>query len=163
MTQLFKLIASNLIAPSFRPTLDGVQHNVVVTWNLARQGYYVNVYDVFGALVCATPLTTTATGLPLSDIEWDGTQGVVIATLAAPRWRPTGQIVEYLIEGVQPSGYNGTFGCLTLNPTQFQFPLAVDPGPWSVLGSASRPNDMIGPWFKTSTMIFRNGSFEVRP
>lgn len=35
----------------FQATLDGATYNVVVTWNVFGQRYYVNVYDQGGALV----------------------------------------------------------------------------------------------------------------
>lgn len=41
---------------SFRTTLDGRLYSVGTTWNVYRQGWYINVYDQTNALVVARPL-----------------------------------------------------------------------------------------------------------
>lgn len=40
----------------FEATLDGVVHNIIVTWNTYRQGYYINVYDTSMNLVVCKPM-----------------------------------------------------------------------------------------------------------
>jgi hypothetical protein len=41
----------------FQATFDTNPYNVIVTWNLFGQRYYVNVYDTSGALVASEALT----------------------------------------------------------------------------------------------------------
>lgn len=41
---------------TFQPTLDGQVYNVIVTWNLFGQRFYVNIYELGGALVVSLPL-----------------------------------------------------------------------------------------------------------
>jgi len=40
----------------FTATLDGTQYNVVVTWNIFGQRWYINVYDTSNNLICAPPM-----------------------------------------------------------------------------------------------------------
>jgi hypothetical protein len=40
----------------FQPTLDGEQYNLIVTWNLSRQDWYINLYTLGGTLVTSQPL-----------------------------------------------------------------------------------------------------------
>lgn len=47
---------SDTTAFQFQAVLDGIQHNVVVTYNFFGQRYYINVYDAQGALIIAAPM-----------------------------------------------------------------------------------------------------------
>jgi len=40
----------------FQAVFDGVQYNVVVTYNLFGQRYYVNIYSTQGALIVSRPM-----------------------------------------------------------------------------------------------------------
>lgn len=40
----------------FSATLDGVSYNVVVTWNLFGERFYINIYTAQGELVVYLPL-----------------------------------------------------------------------------------------------------------
>jgi hypothetical protein len=53
---------SDTTAFQFQAVLDGIQHNVVVTYNFFGQRYYVNVYDTQGALVIAAPMVGSPPG-----------------------------------------------------------------------------------------------------
>jgi hypothetical protein len=163
MTQRFPFVSSNTVAPSFQPVLDGVQHLVVVTWNVSAQRFYINVYANDGALVCAVPLVGSSPGIELASVVWDANRRAAIAELTRPFWRPLGQIIVYTIQDCQPDAFNGLFNCLTESPTSFSYPMIANPGQIKVLGSANRCLNMIGPWFTTSSMIFRNNAFEVNP
>lgn len=41
---------------SFQATLDGTLYNVITTWNVYRQDWYVNIYDQSNTLIVARPL-----------------------------------------------------------------------------------------------------------
>lgn len=55
-------LPSPTAAFSFQPTLDGVVHTAIVTWNLFGQRYYINIYDASGELVVAKAMV----GSPLN-------------------------------------------------------------------------------------------------
>ncbi len=40
----------------FQPQLDGQTYNVIVTWNLFGERYFINIYTLQGALVACLPL-----------------------------------------------------------------------------------------------------------
>jgi hypothetical protein len=84
-------------------------------------------------------------------------------TVENPRWRPTGQIVQMVIENCLPDEINGTYDCLMINQQTFTIPTPATHGQVTTLGSASRFMNMIAGYFQTSILIYRNGSFEVRP
>jgi hypothetical protein len=163
MTQRFAFVPSNVAAPSFQATLDKDLYAVSVTWNVSSQRYFVNVYSAGAALVMSVPLTVSPKGVELAALDWDANQRVVVAQLKDPWWRDAGQIVRYTIEDCEPDTFNGTFDCLTITPNSFSFPMIANPGQAKVLGSVNRYLNMLAPWFKTSTMIYRGNAFEVRP
>ncbi len=41
---------------SFQATLDGLKYNVVITWNIYSQRYYLTIYDLNNNLVLTLPL-----------------------------------------------------------------------------------------------------------
>jgi hypothetical protein len=47
----------------FSATLDGTTYNVIVTWNLAAQRWYLNIYNLNGTLF----LAIARIGSPLGD------------------------------------------------------------------------------------------------
>lgn len=51
---------------SFQPTLDGKAYNIVVSWNLFGQRYYLNCYDLSGNLVFCLPLIGSPVTYPIS-------------------------------------------------------------------------------------------------
>lgn len=162
MTQIFRLVPSNTQAPSFSPILDGDPYTVVVTWNVSAQRFYINIYSVGGTLVCSVPLIASTSGVPLASLVYDPAQKMMIATRAARFWRPIGQIVQFTLQDCDPASLNGQYDCTVMSATQFSFPIDSDPGPIKQPGSNQRYMDMLGPWF-SSSMIFRNSQFEVRP
>lgn len=56
MTTVTPFVPSLLAPFQFQPTLDGQVYTVIVTWNLAGQRYYVNVYTLQGVLIASLPL-----------------------------------------------------------------------------------------------------------
>jgi hypothetical protein len=75
---------------------------------------------------------------------------------------PPGTIVDYTLENFDPIVLNATWRSLHINNTTFSFPLADDPGEVLIVGSVSRILSMVAGLFN-STLIYRNGAFEVTP
>jgi len=135
---------------------------MIVSWNVAAQRYFINLYTLDGVWICTVPLVETSTGQPVLAMVYDDTQGVLVATMQSPMHRPAGQIVRYTLEGFVPDVINGQRDCLTLVDQRFQFS-ADDPGVITVMGHASRYANMVAGYFQYSTLIFRNGQFETNP
>lgn len=56
MTTLVTFSPSQTANFQFSADLDGTTYNIVVTWNLFGQRYYINIYTQQGALVVCLPL-----------------------------------------------------------------------------------------------------------
>ena len=50
----------------FNPTLDNNAYNVVCTWNLFGQRWYINIYDLTGNLILSRPMTGSPNGYNIS-------------------------------------------------------------------------------------------------
>ncbi len=173
MTTVIPFIPSNLKAPQFIARLDSNDYDVIITWNIAALRYYINIYDkITGDWIITIPLISTPPARNVSSAVYDPFLNSVVVTFIDPTLWPVplgaglanpGTIIEYTLEGFQPDTYNGKHRCLHLNGLKFTFPIASDPGPVLVLGRVSRLLNMIDTVFQISTMIYRNGAFEINP
>jgi hypothetical protein len=151
----------------FTPTLDGALHTLVVTWGLAGQRWYVNLYDQTGALVFYLPLIASPSPAATASLTYDGVTQLATVTTASPHNLKIGSIVEMTVSGVTPSAYNGVFHMEVVSgPSMLKYPLTTDPGgPATSQGSIGRDINIAGGYFQTSTLIFRDATqqFEVNP
>jgi len=151
---------------SFQPTMDGAQYNAVITWGLAGQRWYVNLYDQTGNLIFYLPMIGSPTALQTSTLTWSGVQNLVTVTTAVPHGLPIGITVQLTIVGVAPAAYNGIWTMFVIGPSTLTYPLDVDPGSdATVNGNIGRDINIAGGYFKTSTLVFRDATqqFEVSP
>jgi hypothetical protein len=155
-------------------TFDGDNYNVIVTWNVSAQRYYVNIYALDGTWIVTVPLVQTPPARPMQSVIYDNLRRVITAQMTDPSTWPVplskaglltapGTIVDYTLENFDPAVLNATWRSLQVDVTTFSFPLANDPGEINILGSVTRLINMVGGLFKTSTFIYRNGAFEVNP
>src|SRR5215467_3061904 len=172
MTTVIPFIPSNILTPSFPVILDGNNHNVVITWNVSALRYYVNVYRSDGTWIITIPLISSPPARNVSNVIYDPFLNSVVVTLVGPDWwpvpaygpvTPPGLMVDYTLENFQPDTYNGRFRCMHIDPVTFTFPMTTNPGPLVVLGRVSRLLNMVASVMQTSTMVYRNGSFEINP
>jgi hypothetical protein len=172
MTTVIPFVPSNIITPKFRATLDGATYDIKVTWNLSAMRYYINIYDTNGIWIITIPLISSPPARNVRSAIYDPFLNAITVTLEDPSQWPVpatgpttkpGTIIDYTLEGFQPSTYNGKFRSLHLNNTKFTFPMPTNPGPLIILGRVSRLLNMAATVFKTSTLIYRNGSFEINP
>ncbi len=150
----------------FTPTLDGAQYTLVITWGLAGQRWYVNLYDQNGGLIFYLPLIGSGSPAPTASFTWDGVRQIATATLVNPHGFMIGSIVEQTVTGVAPAGYNGTFDMIVSGPSTLTYTLTTDPGgPATVQGTIGRDINIAGGYFQTSTLVFRDSTqqFEVNP
>ena len=66
MTTLINFAPTALENFQFIATFDGKQYNVIVTWNLFGQRYYINVYTLQNALILCMPLIGSPQGYDIS-------------------------------------------------------------------------------------------------
>ena len=63
---VFNFTPSQLRPFQFQPTLDGVVYSCVVTWNLFRQDYYLQINTLAGVLVGSMPFIGSPNDYPIS-------------------------------------------------------------------------------------------------
>jgi hypothetical protein len=174
MTTVVPFIPSNLQAYEFPVKLDGGDYQIKITWNISAQRYYVNVYGNDGSWIITTPLVMSPPGRSIQLVKYNPFRLVLEVTMVSPEYWPIplspgglatapGTVIDYTLEGFNPTTYNGKFRGLHINGTQFTVPMAVDPGPVVVIGHVSRDLNMVAGVFKTSTLVYRNGAFEIKP
>ena len=66
MTTYVNFTPSASAAFQFQATLDGQIYNVVVTWNLFGQRYYINVYDLSNNRIVSQPMLPSPIGYNLN-------------------------------------------------------------------------------------------------
>lgn len=66
MTTFLNFQASALQAPQYTVTLDNDEYNLLITWNLARQGYFLNLHDQNQNLILCRAVVGSPTPLALA-------------------------------------------------------------------------------------------------
>jgi hypothetical protein len=172
MTSIIPFIPSNIVTPKFKAMFDGTEYEVSVTWNLSALRYYINVYDLNGIWIITVPLISSPSAREAVSAVYDPFLNAMTVEMKPYSFWNTpyagiatkpGTMIDYTLHEFQPSTYNGQYRCLHLNPSMFTFPMPTNPGPLVILGRVSRMLNMVASVFNTSTLIYRNGAFEVSP
>ncbi len=100
---------------TFQATLDGQQYQVLVSWNIFGQRYYVNVFALDGTRIVTIPMVGSPTQLPLAappsvelvtSMIWSPTNGGQVAfALAEPSVFVLGDTID--VSGAVNSGTAG--------------------------------------------------------
>jgi hypothetical protein len=173
MTTVVPFIPSTIRPFSFNAMLDGTSYNVYVTWNVSAQRYYIDVYNNGGGWVITVPLFASPPARRIQSVVYDPFLLALQVTLISPDQWPIplssgglstapGTIIDYTLEGFTPDTFNGKYRGMHINETQFTIPMSTDPGQPVIVGSISRILNMVGSLFD-STLIYRNGTFEISP
>lgn len=162
MTTFTTFTPSGQVAFHFTPTLDGTQYIATVPWNLFGQRYYITIAQQDGTPVVTKPATESPVGVAIEALSWNLSTGLVTVTTTIPHGFGIGDTVVLTISGCAPDAYNGLVGALITGPSAFAYPLATDPGAASTFGAASQDIDILAGYF-ASTLVYRNGNFEVSP
>ena len=158
----FPFTPSYTIAPSFQPTLDGEVYTCTVTWNLFGQRYYLNCFDSSGNLVFTVAISETAPSLPINSLVWDGVSQIILVTTSLPHGYQIGSTLELTIEGASPDAFNGTQSMLVTGASTLTFLSPNYPGSLVGAGNLSYLVSLCAGYF-SSTLVYRNGQFEVSP
>lgn len=174
MTTIIPFTPSNLVVPSYLMTFDGQPYNLTVTWNVSAQRYYINIYDQNNNWIITTPLISSPPARAVNTVSYDPFLNLVTVVMVDPSQWPVplspegvanrpGTMVDFTLAGFTPNTYNGKYRSLWVNPTTFTFPMLTNPGQVIITGSVHRLINMIESVFTTSTLVYRNGAFEVNP
>lgn len=68
MTTLSPFLPTATKVFSFAPTLDGVQFNAIIAWNLAGR-WYLNLYDLNGTLILCCALISSPDDYDINMLE----------------------------------------------------------------------------------------------
>jgi hypothetical protein len=173
MSTITPFLPSTTTPFSFAATLDGAPYTIKTSWNVSAQRYYINVYSSTGAWVLTTALTQSPPARQIASVNFNPFQNVLEVDMISPLtssfplspggiYVKPGTIVDYTLEQFTPTTYNGLFRGMHVNETLFTVPMTTDPGALTIMGYVSRKLNMVAPLF-TSTLIYRNGAFEVDP
>jgi hypothetical protein len=174
MTTVVPFLPSNLYQPKFLVELDSQDYEIRITWNISAQRYYINVYGLDGTWIITVPLLATPPARRIASAAYDSFRKVVTMKMVDPTlWpiplspaglnTPPGMMVDYTMHDFTPDTYNGKFRCMKIDGVSFSFSMDTDPGPIVILGSVSRMINMVAGVFDISTLVYRNGMFEVNP
>jgi hypothetical protein len=167
MTTIIPFVMSHIRAPTFTVNLDGQDYTVVVTWNVSGQRYFVNLYDLSGNWIITCPLISSPPGENIVSFTWNDQTRIVTVVKqvgAYPLRRRPGTIMQYWFRDFQPLSINGFYPeCLVIDDVTFTYPATTEPGPIIMLGSLHRRLTIFPGLFQQSTMIYRNGVFEIDP
>jgi hypothetical protein len=65
-TTYYTFTGNETTAPTFTPTLDGTQYNLVCKWNLYSQRWYAVITDSSGTLILCRPLVESPIGYDIN-------------------------------------------------------------------------------------------------
>lgn len=162
VTEYVAFAPNQAAAFQFQPTLDGNVYLAIVTWGLWDQRFYLGVYAQDGTVIFNEPVVGSPTGLPVQALDWEN--GAVTVTTLFPHNYKIGSLHTLTVAGCAPDAYNGqNLQCLATGPDTLQFSLAADPGDPTAFGSISYNIDLVGAYFDTTTLIFRDQTqnFEI--
>ena len=146
----------------FQATFDGTQYTVIVNWNVTAQRWYVNIYTYGNVLVLCTAVVASPATIPLQALTW--ANGTVTVTGTMPHgWNLYGTF-DVTISDCVPSAYNGTYTVFAASSTTVTFPLTLNPGLVTTLGSVAYNISLTAGYFN-STLVFRESTqtFEITP
>jgi hypothetical protein len=147
---------------TFSPILDGVGYTCQVKWNLFAQRFYLFCFDSQSNIIFSVPLIVSPQTRPMGRLSWNSAALRAEATTASPHGFALGTIVDLTISAASPDGYNGAYACSVVSPNSFYFNLAADPGPLVSAGFYDAGMSLAAGYFN-STVVYRNGVFEVSP
>ncbi len=167
MPTYYKFAPSNAAQYQFQPVLDGSTYSATVPWLLFGARFYLNLAAEDGSLIWYGAVVGSPTGFGLASLSWSN--GHVLATTMIPHGFKPATMVSLNISGCSPTAYSGLIEAFITGPSSFSYPLAIDPGPATVIGTASQDVNLIGgvpnaqgiPF--SSRLVFRQASnnFEV--
>jgi hypothetical protein len=118
-------VPSTTTAFSFQPTLNGITYNVVVTWNVFGQRYYINVYDLGGDLILCRAMVSSGPTLQAS-LSWNSSTLQAVATTALAHNVPIGSVANLTVSGTN-TDFDGAWQAQATGPFTLSYALA-NPG-----------------------------------
>ena len=162
MTTFYSFSPNNRKAPNYMMTFDGNTYSVTIIWNVSAKRYYVMCQTMDGSLVFLVPLVQTMVSYEITNLLYDEQNSRVVATVKTPFKLSIGQVFNANIINTSPIGYSGFGLASVLSENEFIYNITQNPGLPTVYGSVDILISIVQAYFQ-STLIFRNGFFEVSP
>lgn len=147
-------------------TLDNAPYTLVINWGLFGQRWYANLYDQNGNRIFTLPLIGSVDPISTASVTWDALSQKVTVTTATNHNIPIGAVFDFVLSGVTPSTYNGSWRMAAQSRSSLSFPLSTDPGGSATVQGAIVHNiDLLAGYGFTSTLVYRqsSGNIEVTP
>lgn len=123
MSTFVDFTPSTQAAFTFQATLANQDYTIVVTWNLAGQRYYLNVYDLSQNLICSEPLIPTG---PQIAAQFTWALGIANATTLTPHNVPIGQVAAVYISQTD-TAFDGQVQVLSTGPNTLTYAMKTNP------------------------------------
>jgi len=164
MTTYYPFIPSTNGVPQFLPTFDGQQFIVQVKWAFQGQRYFVQCNALDGTLVYNQALIESQIGFTIDSLVWDDLSATVNGETSVNHGYKIGSTIRLKVNGAVPADYNGLYDVLITGLRTFSYPLqpATALAAATTLGMISFDINMNAGYF-TSSLVFRNQTFEVDP
>ena len=163
MTTYYSFTPSNDRPPYFMPTFDGNSYTIKILWNVSAKRYYIYCTSTINNnLIFMVPLIESSPSIVIKSLEWDQYNDRIVLETQVPHGFIVGSVVDLVISGCAPDDYNGTGLCTILSPTQIFYPLSAKPDDPDMYGVVSKIISLTKGYF-LSTLVYRNGVFEVNP
>ena len=151
---LVNFTPSNAAAFTFQPTLDGVQYNASVLWNIFGERYYLLLTDLSGNLIINTAVVSSGPQIPAA-FTWSMNLATVVCS--APHNVPPAWIAAISVD-TDGTGFDGDFQALAINATSFTYALNADPQePVPITGSVNFDLNLVAA-LDIGTLIFREAT-----
>jgi len=126
----------------FQPTLNGTQYTAVITWNIFREGYYLNLYDLSNNLIVCEAMTESGSMLRCS-LTW--ADNIATAVCQVPHNVPLAAVSYLRISQSGGSKYDGAYLGTAVDEFTMAFDLPENPDqPVAILGTLSFDLDLLG-------------------
>ena len=132
--QIFSFLPSLQAAPTFQPTLDGVQYTITIQWSLFGQRYYVKCTTLTGDLVFNLPLIGSPNPLSILAASWANG----IATITA-----TQSIISTFIAQIVPLPFTFYLNNSQMTISQFISGASFIPSGSTIVGNNIPPNLLV--------------------
>lgn len=138
----------------FQPVIAGKQYTAVITWNIAGERYYLNLFDTSGNLVLTTAVVSSGPRVSAT-MTWvdTGVGGVATATTAAPHNVPVGRLAQVHISQTN-SAYDGNWRVLATGPNTLTFAIGNPNQSQPLPGQLSFDLNLVAP-LGAGWLIFR--------
>jgi hypothetical protein len=155
--------AGNVVPFAFEPVIDRQTFAGLVTWNVAGQRWYITLMDEDGIVILHLALTGSPVGQGIETLTWEN--GFAMGRLVVPSAFRIGDTRELVVSDCTPAGFNGRHRVLLTGPQSFMYPMAVNPGLVTRVGTISFDLDLLGGYGYEAEMVYRyaNQRFEVTP